>query len=439
MTALFLDILRETWTVTGQMAPYLLFGFLAAGALSAFVSPAWLERHLGGHGFMPVMKSVLLGVPLPLCSCGVIAVTASIRQHGASRAAATGFLLATPQTGVDSILATWGMLGPLLGVVRPLIALASGLLGGLMVMLFGEPEESGANRKPVSAAACCGDGCHPAEAPRRDGLAAKTGHALHYGLVTLPGDIARPLIVGMLIAGAISALVPPDSLAPYIGGGIGAMLAMIVVGVPLYVCATASIPLAVGFIHMGASPGAALAFLIAGPATNAATLATVWKMMGRRTALLYLASVFITALLAGLGFDALAGSFGMAGNDHGHEHHAMAAEAGSPLMAALLVLVVAWSLLESRVLMAVRPKAHSETDKAPAENAPKRSLTLSVKGMTCSHCRAAVERALQEADPAAEVTVDLGAGRAVVTGGETATEELLRAVAGLGYDVTESV
>lgn len=114
------------------MAPYLLFGFLMAGLLSVCVTPEWVERHLGGRGFLPVLKSVLLGVPLPLCSCGVIAVTASIRKHGASRGAAAGFLLATPQTGVDSIVATWGMLGPVLGVFRPLAALLTGLIGGVI-------------------------------------------------------------------------------------------------------------------------------------------------------------------------------------------------------------------------------------------------------------------------------------------------------------------
>ena len=221
-----LNVADETWTVAGQMAPYLFFGFFAAGLLSAFVSPEWLERHLGGPGFMPVFKSVMLGVPLPLCSCGVIAVTASLRQHGASRAAATGFLIATPQTGVDSIAATWGMLGPVLGIYRPLVALLSGLFGGLLVSLFGEPEAAGA-AKAANGDACATDGCCGMENKPGEGFWARVRHVFHYGFVTLPRDIARPLVVGIILAGMISALVPTDSLAPYIGGGIFAMLAMI--------------------------------------------------------------------------------------------------------------------------------------------------------------------------------------------------------------------
>ena len=429
---MILDITRETWEVTGQMAPYLLFGFLVAGALSAFVSPEWFERHLGGRGFTPVLKSVLLGVPLPLCSCGVIAVTASIRARGASRAAATGFLLSTPQTGVDSILATWGMLGPLMGVFRPVIALVSGLLGGALVMLFGEPETPTPGKDASCGGASCSDGCHAGDEPRPAGGWAKTLHALHYGLVTLPADIARPLVVGMVIAGAVSALAPPGVLGPSLGTGLPAMIAMILVGVPLYVCATASIPLAVGFMHLGVSPGAALAFLIAGPATNAATLATVWKMMGRRTALLYLAAVVLTALGAGLGFDALALGFSGGSLDPAHVMHGEEAE-GGPLWAAALAVVLVWSVLEPRVLRRVSRAAGERPISAGMA-----AVTLEVGGMTCSHCAGAVERALRGAAGGADVSVDLAAGRATVTGGNLSAEALVQAVAGLGYDVRVS-
>ena len=422
---IILDIAGETWVVAGQMSPYLLFGFLVAGALSAFVSPEWFERHLGGRGFTPVFKSVLLGVPLPLCSCGVIAVTASIRARGASRAAATGFLLSTPQTGVDSILATWGMLGPLMGMFRPVIALVSGLLGGALVMLFGEPEET---RRPpgTEKTACCSDGCHDADDPAPTGAWSKTLRALHYGLVTLPADIARPLVVGMVIAGAVSALAPPGMLGPSLGTGLPAMIAMILIGVPLYVCATASIPLAVGFMHLGVSPGAALAFLIAGPATNAATLATVWKMMGRRTALLYLAAVVLTALGAGLGFDALSLSFAGGSLDPAHALHGEQAE-GGPLWAALLAAVLVWSVLE--------PRMRQSAKKVPAAAS---MVTLRVGGMTCSHCANAVARALRDAAGNADVSVDLAAGCATVTGGNLSAETLAQAVARLGYDVRVS-
>jgi len=430
---LFTELLKvadETWNVAGQMAPYLLFGFFAAGVLSAFVSPEWLERHLGGPGFLPVFKSVMLGVPLPLCSCGVIAVTASLRQHGASRAAATGFLIATPQTGVDSIAATWGMLGPVLGIFRPVVALLSGLLGGLLVSLFGEPETASVAEDKVGTACATGN-CGMEERPG-EGFWARVLHVFHYGFVTLPGDIARPLLVGMILAGVISALVPPDALAPYIGGGILAMLAMIAIGIPLYVCATASIPLAVGFIHMGASPGAALAFLIAGPATNAATIATVWNTMGRRTTLLYVFSVAVSALAAGLCYDALVsvmGHSGFSAASHAHHEHEMAG--GSNLWTLLLLAMVVYSVKEKSILGFLY--ALRTTPQAPAV-APQ--VTLSVKGMTCSHCAASVRRELEQAAGAGNVEVDLAAGKAMVRGSGLDGEALRQAVAKLGYDVS---
>ena len=428
VTAL-LNVADETWTVAGQMAPYLLFGFFAAGLLSAFVSPEWLERHLGGPGFLPVFKSVMLGVPLPLCSCGVIAVTASLRQHGASRAAATGFLIATPQTGVDSIVATWGMLGPVLGIFRPVVALLSGLFGGLLVSLLGEPETPPPPKTATGTACATGNGCGMEDKPG-EGFWARVRHVFHYGFVTLPRDIARPLVVGMIVAGAISALVPTDALAPYIGGGILAMLAMIAIGIPIYVCATASIPLAVGFIHMGASPGAALAFLIAGPATNAATIATVWNTMGRRTTVLYVFSVALSALVAGLAYDALVPFLGHSGFAVATHHHHEGEMGGvNDAFTLLLLAVVLYSVLEPRILTLLRGM------RPAPESAAAPHVTLSVKGMTCSHCAARVRKELEQAAGAGNVEVDLAGGRATIMGSGLDAEALRKAVAELGYDV----
>lgn len=284
----------ESWLVLGQMAPYLLFGFLVAGVLSVCVSPEWVERHLGGHGFRAVVKASLFGVPLPLCSCGVIPVSVSIHRHGASRAATTAFLLSTPQTGVDSIAVTYGLLGPIFAIFRPVTALLTGLVGGGLVQFFGQPDKSDTAAEPVTCIETCCAGKHQKSILTR---------TLHYGFVTLPKDIGLALLVGILIAGIMAAVVPQGHLEAYIGGGLLSILLMIMAGVPVYVCATASVPIAAGFIHIGASPGAALAFLIAGPATNAATFTTIWKALGRQTALLYLVTVIASALGCGLLLD----------------------------------------------------------------------------------------------------------------------------------------
>ncbi len=286
----------ESWRVWCEMAPFLLVGFLVAGVLSVCISAEWVERHLGRRGLSSVWKAAVLGVPLPLCSCGVIPVAASMRRHGASRAAVTAFLLSTPQTGVDSIAATYALLGPVFAAFRPVAALISGLLGGVLVVLAGESKQQRAAEEadpPTCTEACCsGDRSRPA--PMR---------ALSYGLVTLPRDVGVALLLGVLIAGIMSVLVPPGQLHAYLGGGILSILLLMAAGVPIYVCATASVPIAAGFIHMGASPGAALAFLIAGSVTNPATFTTVWKVLGRRTALLYLFSAAASAIGCGLLLD----------------------------------------------------------------------------------------------------------------------------------------
>jgi uncharacterized protein len=330
----------ESWLVLGQMAPYLLFGFLAAGVLSICISPEFVERHLGGRGFGPVLKAALLGVPLPLCSCGVIPVAAALRRHGASRSATASFLLSTPQTGVDSIAVTYALLGTVFAVYRPVAALVSGLLGGLLVMLFDKHGRYGGTAADESKPPECHECCCAEKGSRN-----VVWRALEYGFVALPRDIGLALLVGVVIAGAISALTPPNAWQPYLGGGILSIVLMMALGIPIYVCASASVPIAAGLIHMGASPGAALAFLVAGPATNAATIATVWKLMGRRTVFLYLLTVAVSAVGGGLLLDWLMPAMHAAvpplAAEHVHHH------AGMDLLAAfwavLLLAVLAYS------------------------------------------------------------------------------------------------
>lgn len=414
-------ILLGSWAVSSEMSPYLLFGFLVAGTLSVLVSPQWVERHLGGRGLLPVLKSVLLGVPLPLCSCGVIAVGASIRNHGASRGATTGFLLATPQTGVDSILVTWGMMGPIFGIFRPLVALLTGIIGGALVDFF-EGDETASAKSGKSSASCAAACCSEKEPGSR------LLRALTYGFVTLPRDIARPLILGIAIAALITTLIPQDSLSRYVGGGLPAMLALIVIGIPIYVCSTASIPLALGFIHLGASPGAALAFLIAGPATNAATFLTVWRVLGRRTGIIYLGTVAIGALAAGSALDTIYSATGAAVPHAGIHDHVMEIGMGGHLWAVLLTLVLINCLWPRRT----HPKmSHAEHE--PKEAAAMDSLTIQVSGMTCSHCSNAVERGLRETPGVEEAAVDLKAGRVLVKGNGLDVIALCETIRRLGY------
>jgi uncharacterized membrane protein YraQ (UPF0718 family) len=205
-------------------------------------------------------------------------------------------LLSTPQTGIDSVLVTYAMLGPLFALYRPVVAFLTGILGGALVRLFGEPQPASAAAEPMPAA-CTDCNCFA------DAGVRKLARILDYGFVLLPRDIGKALLVGILIAGVMGALMPADHLKSYLGGGVLSILLLMLAGVPVYVCATASVPIAVGFLHLGASPGAALAFLIAGPATNAATFTALWQALGSRTALLYLVTVAGSALGCGLLLD----------------------------------------------------------------------------------------------------------------------------------------
>ncbi len=410
----------------GQMSPYLLFGFLMAGILSVCVSPALVERHLGGRGLMPVLKATLFGIPLPLCSCSVIPVSASIRRHGASPAATSSFLLSTPQTGVDSILVTWSLLGPVMAVFRPVAALVTGLIGGGLVQAFGErgngPNDQESN-VPVCTESCCSG------QPSSNVVA----RVLRYGFVTLPRDIGIPLLVGAVVAGAIASLVPADALKPYLGGGVMAIVVMMIAGIPIYVCATASVPIAAGFMHLGASPGAALAFLIAGPATNAATITTIWKLLGRRTAGLYLVTVAIGALVCGLALDGLMPFVGdympKTGAQH---HHEMAPDWTVHLWAITLLAVVAVSFIVGYRLEKQRPSAQNE-GLVSDDTTTDRQLRLRVQGMTCGHCAETVRRTLATVDGVEHVDVSVGTGQAIVVGDQLDHEQLVAAITDLGY------
>ena len=292
MREFVLSILTDFWATAAEMSPYLLFGFLVAGILSMFVSQKLVERHLGGRGIWPVLKASLFGVPLPLCSCGVIPVSMSLHKHGAGKGATVAFLISTPQTGVDSIFVTLSLLGPVFAIFRPVAAFVSGIIGGVLVDLFNPVPKEGQSAPAKCTDECCGGGEHK-----------KIVGGLKFAFITLPRDIGGAMLVGLVIAAFISVLVPDDFFAEKLGTGIFAMLVMMALGIPMYVCATASVPIAAALILKGLTPGAALVFLMTGPATNAATFATIWKILGRTTALTYLVTIAGCSLLSGILLD----------------------------------------------------------------------------------------------------------------------------------------
>jgi len=328
-------LLLAIWGTLCEMAPYLLFGFLVAGLLSVFVNPEIVERHLGGRGIWPVVKASFLGVPLPLCSCGVIPVAASLRRHGASRGATTAFLLSTPQTGVDSIVVTYSLMGGVFAILRPLAAFITGLVGGWLVDALADHE----NGKDTDPSPPCTEACCAPVAAQSNKLV----QVLRYGFVTLPRDIGKALMVGLFISGVIAAFVPDDFFAGVFGTGLVGMLIMMAVGIPLYVCATGSVPVAAAFMLKGVSPGAALVFLMTGPATNAATLTIIWKVLGKKTFVIYLLTLAVCALACGLLLDYF---FRVAGLPmHHHAGHTMIPGLVNTASGVILLAVLAWAYL----------------------------------------------------------------------------------------------
>jgi len=404
----------ELWETLREMAPFLIFGFFVAGVLSVLIQPEVVERHLGGRGLWQVIKAAIFGVPLPLCSCGVIPVAASLRRHGAGSGATTSFLISTPQTGVDSIMVTLSLLGPVFAVFRPLISFVSGLLGGSLVTYFGSSAGSREEPRPKCVEECCTGVEIQGKIPR----------VLRYGFITLPRDINKALIIGVLVAGAISALVPDDYFSWILGGGIVSMLVMMAVGIPIYVCATASVPVAAALIAKGVSPGAALVFLMTGPATNAATVTTVWKIMGKRTAGIYLGTVAVSSVAAGLFLDYI------------FEAGALPVASGMPWMVPGYVKTIsAGALLAIMVAAFFRP---SKVGEKPMTKEAGQTLKLTIEGMSCDHCARSIQRALVESPGVQSAVVDLKSGEALVTGEDLDTAVLSEAIEELGYKVVDS-
>jgi uncharacterized membrane protein YraQ (UPF0718 family)/copper chaperone CopZ len=398
------------------MSPYLILGFLISGVLSVMISPRWVEKHLGGSRYGSIIKATLLGVPLPLCSCGVIPVAASLRKHGANKGATTSFLISTPQTGVDSILATYGLLGPFFALFRPLAAFITGIIGGVLVSAIDED-------KPLKREDSEGLPEEQLTFPR------KIKAALSYGLITLPGEIARALIVGILVAGLISTFVSSDFVSQYIGNYYLTMLLMLAIGIPIYVCSTSSIPIAIGFMHMGVSPGAAFVFLISGPATNAAAISVVFKVLGRVAAFIYIGTVMAGSLAGGFIFDYLNQNFAIGLSAVSQPACHVELSLLETLSALFMIVILAVSWYKNRTTNTCCSSCYT------AEGAPHPDLVIKVDGMSCGNCAQAVRQAIMEIDGVSDTRVMLAEKRAQVFG-SFSTENVLQAVNDLGYTAT---
>ena len=299
--------MQEVFTLINEMSPYLLLGFLLAGLMHAFIPGMVYSRYLSGHGFRSVLYGALFGIPLPLCSCGVIPTAMSLRKEGASKGATVSFLIATPETGVDSIIATYSLLGLPFALIRPIAACCNALMGGMLVNAFAD-EKEGREISEEDTKSCC---CHhegqlgvaevKGQKSKVKGLSMvnKLKEALQFGFVEMMGDIGKWLVIGLIIAGLITVFVPESFFTIFKGSTLMSMLLVLCIAIPMYICATGSIPIAVALMLKGLTPGAALVLLMAGPACNMASILVINKVLGRKTLFVYLFSIITMAICWG--------------------------------------------------------------------------------------------------------------------------------------------
>ncbi len=307
MNILF-EIIQHAFDLLLDSAVYVLFGILVGGLLKVFLNPSMVAHHLGNGRVASVLKAALLGVPMPLCSCGVLPAAASLKRQGANNGATAAFLISTPESGVDSIAVSYALLDPVMTVARPLAGVVAAVTAGVAENMAANPATHAAPSPDLSCPVdgCCdGIDCPPESHAKHHSWSQKLLSGLRYAFGPLWADLAGWFLVGLLLAGVITALVPENVMTTYLGGGITSMLLMLVVGIPIYICATSSTPVAAALILQGVSPGAALVFLLAGPATNITSLTVVLKILGKRATAIYLSTIAITAVLSGLALDAI--------------------------------------------------------------------------------------------------------------------------------------
>ena len=403
------DFINEVSNLFVEIAPYLILGFIVSGLLYMFTSKEMITKNVGTPGFISVLKASILGVPMPLCSCGVIPVSTSMYKRGATKGATLSFLISTPQTGVDSILLTLNQMGPQFAIIRPIVALITGVIGGMFGDLISDNDyKSTANVK------------HKHE-PKNllDGL--------KYSFITLPQDVIKPLIKGIIISGFISILLPNDFFASYNLTGITAMIIIAIASVPIYVCATASVPIAMMLISKGLEPGAAFVFLMAGPATNAATISVIINSLGKKIVYVYISVIFISSIIFGLLINAFLDPNSLPMNmHHGHSHNIIW-NIFSQLSVSGMIIITGYTLFSQF-------KGQSKNDISNLNQSV--DLSIIIKGMTCNHCKETATEAINSCHGVEDVSIDLESGQALISGKNLDEKEIITSINSVGFSVS---
>ena len=404
-----MELLNSLLFMLNEMSPYVLLGFLIAGVMHAFIPQRTFARHLSGTSWKSVIKSAAIGIPLPLCSCGVLPTAIAMRRNGASGAASTSFLISTPQTGVDSIAATWSLLGPAFAVLRPLAALITAVLGGMAV---------GKSERTTKKETCQAE---EKVANETKSISRKCVDAIRYGFIDLVGSIGGWLVMGLIIAALITVYVPADFFSALGSKPLLSMITVLVIAVPMYVCATGSIPIALSLVLKGLSPGTAFVLLMAGPAANFASFTLISREMGRKAAIIYLISIILGAITFGLVIDyLLPAEWFRIGNIHAIAGHDHGFSLFPSICSAILVTLLAITFIKGH------EHHHIKLSTMTRE--------YTIKGMNCSHCQATVTKSISSVKGVKQVDVNLSTGKATVEGEHNA-EDIITAVRNAGFDV----
>ena len=406
-----------------EMSPYLLLGFLAAGILHTFVPQSIYAKHLAGSDWRSVAKAALFGIPLPLCSCGVLPTAVSLRNNGASRASSTSFLIATPQTGVDSIAATYSLLGLAFAVIRPVAALVTALFGGMLVARVERTDV--VSHSDDHDCHCDGgdDACCCSTAPRAYTFVGKVAEALHYGFIDMMKSIGRWLVIGLVVATLITVCIPDNFFAAFAQYPLLNRIVVLALSIPMYVCATGSIPIALSLMLKGLTPGAALVLLMAGPAANFASVLVINRSFGKRSTVAYLASIIGGAMAFGLLVDYVLPASWFVPSLAGEMAHC--SHCTSWLNVVCSVVLVALLVLTQVEMIIRRKRIKNNTTIMTKE--------YKIKGMMCAHCQANVEKNLAAIEGVKSVKVDLKSGVAYVEG-DVAPEVIIAKIEQLGYE-----
>lgn len=413
----FIDLVTE-------MSPYLLLGFLLAGLMHAFIPGTIYSKYLAKPNMRSVVLAALFGIPLPLCSCGVLPTAMSLRREGASKGAAVSFLIATPQTGVDSIIATFSLMGLPFAIIRPIAALATAIFGGKMVNVIEGDEGAGKFDSTNEQAHddLCGDSCCGGHDKVPTSFVGKVIEALRYAYIDMMESVGKWLVVGLIVAGLITIFVPDSYFEIFKDNSFTSMLLVLCISIPMYLCATGSIPIAVALMMKGLTPGAALVLLMAGPACSVASVLVVSKVLGRRTLIAYLGSIISGAVGFGLVTDYLLPRTWFI--SHLVANDACCEEENS-LFATSCTILLFLLLANAFIRRRFRSKANINS-----KNTMKQ--TFVIKGMSCNHCRMSAEKAILSVKGVTSASVDLGSKQAVVEG-DFSPEDVCKAVEETGF------